>query len=82
MHRIAICAICLASLAGCTEPPAPDASQLFEPDLVRDWCEFGTAPAITAEGWPECSAVTRGDAERLGAHKRQVAALRAGGRAR
>ncbi len=80
MHRIAICAICSAFLAGCaSNQAAPDAWQLVEPDLVRDWCKFGAAPTVQAEGWPDCSTVTRADAERLGAHKRQVDARRAGG---
>jgi len=46
---------------------------------VRDWCITGEMPTATPAGWPDCSTVTRDDAERLGAHKRQVNARRSAG---
>ncbi len=80
MHRIVICAVCSVFLTACASSEvAPNVWQLVEPDLVRDWCITGEMPTATPAGWPDCSTVTRDDAERLAAHKRQVDARRAGG---
>ncbi len=80
MRRIVICGVCSAFLTACADSEvAPNVWQLVEPDLVREWCITGEMPTATPAGWPDCSTVTRADAERLGAHKSQVEARRAGG---